>query len=116
MILVHVKFKMNIEEFGKVYWKEMLAFAHTANTYAEKQAFRIWIYNLAKRFPCDRCRPHFISYVEKNPPENSLDPIIWVVQFHNAVNKRLGKPVLSMKQALQKYNENFNDCKNCKLS
>lgn len=58
--------------------------------------------------PCQNCRQHAMSYLSSNPPEQ------WAVQFnddtamfrytvemHNYVNRRLGKPIISMDQAHQ---------------
>ena len=43
--------------------------------------------------------------MEKCPPDTSCGDTLkdWLIDFHNAVNERLGKPVLTKAQAQAKY-------------
>lgn len=40
---------------------------------------------------CGDCVPHGQEYVRENPPEKEI-PSIWAWRYHNAVDRRLGKP------------------------
>lgn len=95
------------------YWREMHDFAYSCNTIAEINTFYIWIYNLAKRFFCDKCKKHFREYLFKHPVQDSPDPFEWTWRFHNAVNLRLGKDVYPLEQALHDVN-NPVACESCK--
>jgi hypothetical protein len=61
--------------------------------------------------PCETCQSHAIAYVEKHYDELSevckgqKNLFKFFFDFHNYVNKRLGKPELSMEQALKLYAE-----------
>ena len=56
-------------------------------------------------FPCLECRNHAIEYVKNHPlinAVNSKDELSlfkWTVDFHNAVNLRLGKTMINWQQA-----------------
>ena len=60
--------------------------------------------------PCLKCKDHAISYIESNLEK--LDDIVssrnklfnFFVDFHNYVNKRYGKNILTYQQAEQLYN------------
>lgn len=43
---------------------------------------------------CGDCVPHAQKYIQENPPEDEI-PSIWTWRFHNAVNRRLGKPEMN---------------------
>jgi hypothetical protein len=63
-----------------------------------------WLTDFLNRVPnisCD-CRRHAKEWVRDNPPRWS-DYFAWTVDFHNAVNVRLGKPVLTFDQARALY-------------
>ena len=51
----------------------------------------------ASNLPCDECKGHASDYIEKNPMDVSGTAAfqLWWFHFHNAVNKRLGKPVIT---------------------
>jgi hypothetical protein len=58
--------------------------------------FMFW--NFIYGIPCITCRAHAYAYTQKVPPvfHNSIVFQNWVMKFHNTVNIRLGKPVVSM--------------------
>lgn len=69
--------------------------------------------NLAHNHPCGDCRNHMKEYMAKHRPEdwqgrpNGL--FQYMVEFHNAVNQRLGKPIMSYDQAYTMYTANLID-------
>jgi len=46
--------------------------------------------------PCPVCVEHFDAYRREHPPAFGRGWFPWTVAFHNAVNARLGKPVLPL--------------------
>ena len=56
---------------------------------------RIW--NFINHLPCAECRSHAVNYVRQTPPtlESTYALQSWVWSFHNYVNYRLGKPIVS---------------------
>ena len=57
--------------------------------------------------PCDECKTHYANYLNKNPPgaqiQSKEDMQKYLVNVHNAVNDRLGKPILSFDNAVDLY-------------
>jgi len=53
--------------------------------------------------PCAACGKHFTEVLQENPFPESRDPMIlfqWSVHVHNVVNARIGKPILTVEEAL----------------
>ena len=53
--------------------------------------------------PCGMCGQHFAEVLKEHPFPDSRDPMIlfeWSVHAHNLVNSRVGKPILTVEQAL----------------
>lgn len=57
--------------------------------------------------PCKECVQHYRRMLAQQPVRPHLTgnmPLFeWTVQMHNTVNKRLGKPVVSLQRALAMY-------------
>lgn len=56
--------------------------------------------------PCEKCRKHLVQHLEKHPMDAALaggksSLFAWSVDLHNAVNEMLGKPKISVADALQ---------------
>lgn len=61
---------------------------------------------LADALPCPSCSTHFKELLIEFPFPESNDPTIlfqWSVNVHNRVNARIGKPIVTMEQALQRW-------------
>lgn len=75
--------------------REAIAYPQ-APTFADGQlAFRrIWAF--VAQLPCARCRSHAIQYILARPPDLASSKKLqeWMWRFHNAVNARLGKPLM----------------------
>lgn len=65
-------------------------------TAEEKLAATNMIAAFALLYPCVKCRGHMQEYIKKNPLrcKTRIQIVMWLFDFHNAVNRRLGKPVL----------------------
>jgi hypothetical protein len=62
---------------------------------AARAFVEIWAF--LSQLPCRRCREHAKAYFARNPPDLRDGPAleVWAWRFHNAVNARLGKPLVS---------------------
>ena len=64
-----------------------------------------WLCNLHVTIPCTNCSQHYQAYIENNKPylkdicSNKTKLFNFLVDIHNKVNKRNGKPELSYDQA-----------------
>jgi len=87
-------------------WLHMVAISYPSNptiTDARATFRRIW--NHAAGLPCPECKGHAVQYIINNPPDlkNTHALQAWVWKFHNAVNVRLKKPVMSFEDYLESY-------------
>ena len=73
--------------------------------------------SLERLLPCERCRKHFVAYM-KDPStgingassrhlRNRFSFSTWMVNFHNAVNERLGKPVMMFEEVEDIYSGDY---------
>ena len=65
-----------------------------------------FVQQFAAVIPCPMCASHFSDLLTENPFPDSDDPSVlfeWSVRLHNLVNARLGKPIFSTEQAMQKW-------------
>lgn len=95
------------ERVGAGYWSIIHRIASKARTMEEQEAVVREIRRLSKLFPCPACREHWAQYMRDYPPENSIGEgfdgtsaiFEYTWKFHNAVNLRTGKCVLSWRDA-----------------
>ena len=81
--------------FGPYYW----AVIHLA-CLSEADGLQEFVNSLPGILPCPDCKEHLRENLTKLPFD-SKDPFRWSVELHNAVNKRLGKPMVSYEKALE---------------
>ena len=75
---------------------------------------------IMKRFPCSVCRGHIEEYLEANPIDKKcltkygMDCSFfrWTWRYHNVVNHRKGKPLMTYDEAYAQYNEKIVACPN----
>lgn len=84
--------------WGKGCWK-IIHFTAIYDDQTNNKVFCKWIRNFVTKIPCKDCSDHATKYVTDNPPEKTLDLLLWTINFHNAVNKRLGKPQIPVNEA-----------------
>jgi hypothetical protein len=72
-------------------------------TEAQSAQWQQKIYDFVEDIPCKSCRGHAQQYVEAFPPDMQTQRSLftWSWRFHNAVNQRLGKPLVSFDAALR---------------
>lgn len=61
-----------------------------------------WMEAFTSRIPCGDCRMHWRALLKQVPPQYG-NWLIWSVEAHNIVNKRLGKPQWTLAQAMERW-------------
>lgn len=93
--------------WGNVYWKVIhftcFSFPNEP-TESDKNTLKVFLETIVDLLPCPGCRKHAKTYITNNKPNlNSRLPILfWSFDFHNDVNKRTGKRVLSHDECIKK--------------
>jgi hypothetical protein len=97
---------VSAEDMGPSQWTSLHNIARTL-TLEKMGAFKEYVKNMATLLPCGVCSAHFrklvVDTLSATTPQEALT---WTIDVHNAVNKRLGKPVLSYAQALASIRQN----------
>lgn len=99
------------EIWGPALWSTLhtMTFNYPQNpTDAEKQQYYQFFQALQYVLPCDSCRKHYGKGITQTYP---IQPALknrdtlsrWLVMFHNVVNQRLGKPIVSYESVKHKY-------------
>ena len=77
-----------------------------APTKAEKKHYHAFFRSLQFILPCNLCRQSYRKWMKEHPVADYIgsrdDMLTWIIDMHNFVNRKLGKPVLSRRVALQK--------------
>ena len=107
------------KRIGPGVWYTLQTQAKSAMTDIEKTIFIKNFRKLIEEFPCLDCRGHAIKYIQANPPEDFWTVIYdgkdvglskYISMFHNSVNQRLGKPILSWETVYSMYYDNIEVC------
>jgi len=69
-------------------------------------ALRAFMTSLADLFPCAKCAPHAQAAVKTMRVDSAASALQWSIDFHNSVNARIGKRVLSYSEALAAIKDN----------
>lgn len=64
-----------------------------------------WIEMIISNLRCEICVGHAKDYIKKNPVEKAHNPMIWAIDFHNDINKRLEKHIFTHDDAKKMINE-----------
>lgn len=72
---------------------------------ADRDNYRQYFGRFPHVLPCEECKHHAVALLTRLPPVvDSRDRLFaWSVQFHNAVNTRIGAPELPLAQARTHY-------------
>lgn len=113
--------------FGPGLWLSIHDKAIEADDTVKTRDFLRHITITSRRLRCDKCKHHCQDYIKKNPPELEFGKtyyvndkvqcsgmFYWSWKFHNAVNKRLYKPTISLEEAYTLYT-NVECGKGCKI-
>ena len=108
----------NPEYVGPGSWNIIHRLSFKAQSKEKQLYFIEFMKELCQGFPCNVCRGHCIEYIKNHPMEEYLgvtieinnQPVhlgmfIWAWKFHNSVNKRLNKPIMSWDTAYNFYSQ-----------
>lgn len=95
---------MSTADWGPSAWKFLhtLTYAYPENpSLLEQTQAKNLFESLRYLLPCERCREHYEEEIAINPPNTLTKKSLssWLVQVHNSVNDRLGKPQFSQTEA-----------------
>jgi hypothetical protein len=105
-----------VSEWGPAAWKFLhsVTFSYPdAPTIHEQMEAENLFTSLRTLLPCEACREHYESEISVNPPDTRSRATLsaWLVDLHNRVNVRLGKPIYSYASAEQAYSSQCSsDC------
>lgn len=94
-------------DWGPKFWYVLHSAAYALDespTESQREAFSALIASYPNLLPCDACREHLKELLATTPAIETVlgsrtDTFIWTVRLHNNVNKMLGKPTFSVKEA-----------------
>ena len=86
-------------------------------TEKEQTQYRAFFQALKHVLPCGKCRLHYAQGIDHDLP---LEPALrnrdtlsrWLVDFHNSVNRRLDKPIVTYDSVKEKYDALSGKCQN----
>jgi len=102
-------------KFGPGTWYVIHTIAKNATNEEKKYHFVTVMESIKNTLPCEKCRNHCLDYIKNNPIEafwnvtndggEQIGLFKWSWIFHNAVNKRLNKPLIDWDTAYNMYGE-----------
>lgn len=88
--------------WGPAAWRTIHAFALQADKQGRQgyETFKNFLGNTSHMLPCEACQKHMNDYIFRMRTQYGAQSMFeYTVHFHNDVNKRLGKPIMSLEQA-----------------
>lgn len=92
-------------------WLHLIAIYFPASpTENEQRSTHLKIWRFLSDMPCGECVRHATAHYFQHPPDvsSSLALQTWVWSFHNKVNKRLGKPIVTYAEYMRIYFDELN--------
>lgn len=91
--------KLNISEWGPALWQSLHAISFTypeSPTPSDQSAYYNFFTALQYVIPCVKCRGHYATMLTESPIRLESQEALarWLVDRHNEVNVRTGKPTL----------------------
>ena len=118
-ILSDYKDSTDPKYIGPGTWNVIHREAYKARTSPQQLKFIELMKNICYGFPCFTCKGHCTEHIKNHPLEEYLGVLVdingqrlpiglfvWTWKFHNAVNARIGKPIMSWDTAYNLYSEN----------
>jgi hypothetical protein len=90
------------------YFLHTISFQFPVNpTWTHKKEMSDFLISLQYILPCEHCQFHYKNYLLDYPPtlENQTQFIMWVINLHNNINIRLGKPQKNYKEVIEFYQQ-----------
>jgi len=112
---------MYVNEWGPAAWKFLhsITFSYPdVPTLDEQRAAESLFNSISILLPCSTCRTHYVNEINSNPPDTRSKSTLtsWLVDIHNRVNLRLGKPIFSYANATEVYASAQCSSKDCTKS
>ena len=90
------------------YILHIISFDYPLNpTEYDKRIYHDFYTSLKDVIPCEMCRKHYRTHINKYPLTPHLDTrdtlVKWVIQVHNFVNASLGKRVFTIEEVMDIY-------------
>lgn len=99
--------KTQMEAVGPLMWADLHRWALKVDFAPPRGTRRVreWIDDFNRLIPCGDCSAHWTKMVTENPPDFSSNDALfaWSVARHNDVNRRIGKPEMSVDDARAKW-------------
>ena len=106
--------EFSIEKDGNKLWFNIHQDTYLADQYPNMRKNIIELLKFKfENFSCSKCKPHLLQYLKDNPLEKSNSLFKWSWEFHNAVNRRIGKLEMDYETAYMSVS-NQNQCDSCK--
>lgn len=96
--------------WGPYFWATFHIASLTAGPLVDetdKATFIMFVEGFARVLPCPKCREHFADVLIANPIDYK-NIFEWSVKVHNEVNLRLGKPIVTVEDALTHWSTEVN--------
>lgn len=95
--------------WGPAGWTFLHAVSYTMPnkpTSAQRKQYNAFFERVGDVLPCPKCSKHYKNFWNKSKPDCSSKEktINWLIDLHNDVNKRNGKPVMDRKEVDEMYN------------
>lgn len=84
--------------WGRYYWAVIHIMTMQHDHGLTKDASKM-ISMIIQNLPCPGCSKHAQEYLLKHPFPSDTTALEWGIKFHNEVNLRTGKPVMSIEDA-----------------
>lgn len=105
LIFISVRFYLHTQKPAKENPKERLGIATWTLLHAvvdlsppdKLTIIKRWITDLSLIYPCTECKEDMQAYITENPIDDSTSATMvkWMFKFHNHVNQKLGKPLMT---------------------
>lgn len=109
------------EYVGPGTWNTIHRLAYVAKTKEQQKCFAGTMNEICSGFPCFNCQYHCAEYIRNHPMSEYMNMLVevngeklplglflWSWKFHNAVNARLKKPIMTWDTAYNIYSDNNN--------
>ena len=111
---------MQVEYWGPKLWAALhtITFDYPENpSPQDMKNYRDFFHSLKNVLPCSYCREHYKKNIEQDMPiekalTNRTSLSKWLVDLHNNVNQRLGKPTATYDAIKEKYDSIRGVCLN----
>jgi hypothetical protein len=109
-------YNINPKKWGDAYWKmsHYITFAYPdAPTNEDKINVKSYFDNLRYLLPCANCRGHYIQHLSMYPLTDDIlssryKLIKWLIDLHNAVNRRIGQREYTIDEVFKMYSGDNN--------